>query len=132
MHLLKLIKGLSYAGSVYATKDQPLVAVEDDAAAAAAIASGYFEAVDEAAPAPADPILDDGDKGQEDKKPDDESGKEEQPKDIHKMTEKELRAYAEERQIDLEGCTTKKEVLKKVEEYEAGMEAAAALLGQDN
>lgn len=46
MRHLRLIKGLSYTGpGVQATKAKPDVFLEDDAAADAAIATGYFEEV---------------------------------------------------------------------------------------
>ena len=45
MYRVKLIKGLSYAGAVSATKEQPFVDIKDKATADAVVASGYFELV---------------------------------------------------------------------------------------
>lgn len=47
MFHLKLIKSLSYAGIVTATKKKPDVYVEDEATAKAAVASGYFAIVED-------------------------------------------------------------------------------------
>lgn len=47
MHTLKLIKSLSYTGVVSATKEHPIVCVEDEATAQKAVASGYFELISE-------------------------------------------------------------------------------------
>lgn len=44
---LKLIKSLSYSGIVNATKKNPDVYVDDKATADAAVATGYFELVEE-------------------------------------------------------------------------------------
>lgn len=47
MYRLKLIKSLSYTGIVSATKERPIVCVEDEATARIAVASGYFELITE-------------------------------------------------------------------------------------
>ena len=44
-HRLRLVKGLSYSGAVYATRKDPYVAVWDGERYRAAMASGYFEEV---------------------------------------------------------------------------------------
>lgn len=47
MYHIKLIKARSYTGVVFATQKNPDVFVEDKATAAAAVATGYFELVEE-------------------------------------------------------------------------------------
>lgn len=47
MYKIKLIKSLSYTGIVSATKQNPIVCVEDEATAQKAVASGYFELISE-------------------------------------------------------------------------------------
>ena len=44
-HRLRLVKGLSYSGAVYATRKEPYVVVGDVEKYHAAMASGYFEEV---------------------------------------------------------------------------------------
>jgi len=48
MKHLKLIKGRSYSGpGVHATNAQPYISIEDDTAAEEALASGYFEEIEQ-------------------------------------------------------------------------------------
>ena len=49
-HRLRLVKGLSYSGAVYATKENPYVSVGDGERYRAAMASGYFEEAPAEAP----------------------------------------------------------------------------------
>ncbi|MCX4265954.1 MAG: hypothetical protein OSJ64_03955 [Firmicutes bacterium] len=72
MYHLRLIKGLSYAGVVKATRKSPDVFMEDKATADKAVASGYFELleIDEpsAVPKPLDTASLEAMKGEELKK----------------------------------------------------------------
>ena len=52
---LRLVKGLSYCGTIKATKQFPDVYVEDKATADAAIAHGYFKLVKGGKPAAQQP-----------------------------------------------------------------------------
>lgn len=133
MYTLRLVKGLSYAGVVYATKDNPVVFVEDEEVAAKALATGYFAAVGAVPPAGLGEAMSDlnSDPPDRDDEDEDEDGDEDQTDDIHKMTKEQLILYAEQHDVDLTGCTSKKAILAQVEEYEAGMAAKAALLAQD-
>lgn len=100
---LKLIKGLSYRGgkdgTLKATKDKPFCFVETMEEAQAAIASGYFQLVNEP-------------KVNESEKPSDPDN----IKSISKMSKDELEAYAAEKGIDISGCKNndeRKEAIKK-------------------
>jgi len=129
MYHLKLIKGRSYTGAVKATKAAPDVFTEDEGKYRAALESGFFVEIKDApaappAGAPASPE----EPGQQDP-PNPEPPAPEEP-GIDKMTEKQLRQYAEENGISLTGCSTKGEVLQKIKEHEADVAAAAAITGQ--
>jgi len=50
MYHLRLLKGLSYAGAVAATRENPDVFTEDKAVVDAALASGYFALLAETEP----------------------------------------------------------------------------------
>lgn len=97
MYKVKLIKGLSYTGAVHATKENPYVDVESKEAADAAVATGYFELVEETAD-------DKTDGGNE------QSG----ATDYSKMTVPQLEAYAAEKGIDLEGASRKADIIAKI------------------
>lgn len=107
MYKVKLIKGLSYTGAVHATKDNPYVDVESKEAADAAVATGYFELVEATA--------DDNNDGEKN----DNSG----ATDLDKMTVPQLKAYAAEKGIDLEGASRKDDIIAKI---------AAAATADDN
>ena len=139
MYHLRLIKGLSYTGAVRATKKEPDVYTDDEAIAQGAVASGYFELLqdpesaqtvnDEALPPDLVPEGD-GESG-EDEEDGEDGDDEDQPLDftpgdeedeiprkvtpdfetLSAMTKAELIAYANERGIDLAGCRTKEDIL---------------------
>lgn len=93
MYELKLIKGKSYTGiggataGLHATAARPVIAVEDEATANAAVASGFFSIVSSPAPA-------------KDEAPD-------SPKDYSRLTLTELKAIASARGISTADLRTK-------------------------
>ena len=122
MYKVKLIKGLSYTGAVHATKDNPYVDVESKEAADAAVATGYFELVEATA--------DDNTDGEKN----DNSG----ATDLDKMTVPQLKAYAAEKGIDLEGASRKDDIVAKIvaaataDDNTDGEDDGAADYGEDN
>ena len=122
MYKVKLIKGLSYTGAVHATKDNPYVDVESKEAADAAVATGYFELVEATA--------DDNTDGEKN----DNSG----ATDLDKMTVPQLKAYATEKGIDLEGASRKDDIIAKIaaaataDDNTDGEDDGAADYGEDN
>ena len=111
MFTLKLIKGLSYAGAVYATKESPEVSVEDKATAEALIASGYFKLVDSA---------------------ENDGAGSNTAADIDKMTVAQLEAYAADKGIDLAGCNKKAAILAKIKEANDAENDGEADYGEDD
>lgn len=89
MITLKLKKGLSYSGSVKATRDKPFVVVETAEEAEVLVASGYFEQLEAEAEAPEVP-----------------KAEPEPPNlaELEKMDKKQLEAEAERRGIDISGA----------------------------
>ena len=122
MYKVKLIKSLSYTGAVHATKDNPYVDVESKEAADAAVATGYFELVEATA--------DDNTDGEKN----DNSG----ATDLDKMTVPQLKAYAAEKGIDLEGASRKDDIIAKIaaaataDDNTDGEDDGAADYGEDN
>ena len=122
MYKVKLIKGLSYTGAVHATKDNPYVDVESKEAADAAVATGYFELVEATA--------DDNTDGEKN----DNSG----ATGLDKMTVPQLKAYAAEKGIDLEGASRKDDIIAKIaaaataDDNTGGEDDGAADYGEDN
>ena len=122
MYKVKLIRGLSYTGAVHATKDNPYVDVESKEAADAAVATGYFELVEATA--------DDNTDGEKN----DNSG----ATDLDKMTVPQLKAYAAEKGIDLEGASRKDDIIAKIaaaataDDNTDGEDDGAADYGEDN
>lgn len=100
MYHLRLCKALSYTGIVSATKKEPDVYTEDKAVAEKAVASGYFELV--------------GDSGEPEAAGGQEEENEVDYEGLSGMTKAELTAYAAERGISLEGCTTKADMLEAI------------------
>ena len=127
MYKVKLIKGLSYTGAVHATKDNPYVDVESKEAADAAVATGYFELVEATAD---DNTADDNTDGENN----DNSG----ATDLDKMTVPQLKAYAAEKGIDLEGASRKDDIIAKIaaaataDDNTDGEDDGAADYGEDN
>lgn len=89
---LKLVKGMSYNGIVSATKKNPCVTTEDKKVADKAVATGYF-------------VL------------------EETIKDVtspfDKMSVPELKKFAEENNINIDGLSGKHEIIKAIESAQA-------------
>lgn len=106
-HRLRLVKGLSYSGAVYATKENPYVSVGDGERYRAAMASGYFE--EAPAEAPMQQGAGPGDNGQEGA----EAGT-----PIDRMTLDELKAYALVGGIDISGLRRKDDILSAVKAAE--------------
>jgi hypothetical protein len=111
MFKIRLIKGRSYNGVVTATNKNPIIEVADEAKAKKALASGYFELIEQ--PAPQTPPKTSGEQGGEA----DEAA-------LGKMTEKELDAYAKANGISLSGINKKADKLAKILEAVAQADGA--------
>lgn len=127
MYHLRLNKALSYTGAVSATRENPDVFTDDEATAVAAVASGYFDLIEvptepEAAPAPAEEPTEEPVAEAEDPDgyvdvsvssiPDFET--------LSAMTKAELIAFAKERDIDLDKCKTKEDILGAISVHYGG------------
>lgn len=110
MYHLKLIKGRSYTGVVSATSSRPDAYTEDEAAALAAVASGYFRLVEE----PTKGESGKGETGDENNGQDETGDKVPDFEALAAMSKAELAAYAEEHEIDLKGCRTKDDMLEAI------------------
>jgi hypothetical protein len=103
---LRLIKALSYAGAVSATREHPDTYTDDEAIAQAAVASGYFELVDDGA-APAEPEA-----------PEESGEAVTEPaysgKTLDEMTVPEIETFATYRGVSLKGCKTRAAKVKKL------------------
>lgn len=107
MYRIKLTKGLSYTGIVSATKEHPIVCVEDEAVAEQAIASGYFEPIGEAeAPEPAPAT------------PSDDSAFNKALEALNKAQLETLAAYHD---ISLAGCKSKGDYIDAIKAATEGM-----------
>lgn len=113
MYHLRLIKALSYTGTISATKKHPDVYTEDKAIADEAVASGYFAIVAEVdvphaeavePPTVKEPTADQN--GMAGETPDYEA--------LSKQTKAELTAYAQAHGISLDGCKTKADILEAI------------------
>lgn len=101
MAKIKLIKAHSYNGIVKATREKPIVEVEDKEAQAL-VETGYFEYCVSSAP-----VLDaDNDADGDDGVPDYAA--------LSEMTKAELTAYAAENDIDIADCKTKADILEAI------------------
>lgn len=107
---LKLCKALSYSGIVSATKSAPDVFVEDEKTALAAVSTGYFKIVE-------------GDTSTPPKVPTGTITK------LDTMSVAQLKEYAKENGIDLNGATRKEDILTAIEEAEAGENFADSFIG---
>lgn len=101
MYHLRLVKGLSYTGVVAATRKQPDVFVEDKAIADKAVASGYFEVVEDAG------------KSKDTKAP---KATDEPEKTLEEMTVPELESYAAYHDVSLKGISKKAGIIAKLKE----------------
>lgn len=106
MAKLKLIKARSYSGLVRATAKQPFVDVDTDEEAQALVATGYFEFCASTSPDTSDKEEAEG------SSPDYDA--------LSAMTKAELLKYAEENDIDVEGCKTKADILEVISAANGG------------
>lgn len=113
MYHLKLIKGRSYTGAVSATSSHPDAYTEDEAAALAAVASGYFRLVEE-------PVSDGAETNGQDDGQNETGGNAPDFEALAAMSKAELAAYAEEHEIDLKGCHTKDDMLEAISVFYGG------------
>jgi len=105
MYHLRLTKGLSYCGVVEATQKKPDVFVEDKATADAAVATGYFMLIEEAAEPP---------EGGEEKEPGEGGGNKQPGKKLEEMTVPELETFATYKGISLKGISKKADIIAKL------------------
>jgi len=145
MYHLKLIKALSYHGAVTATREKPDVFTEDVTAAMSAIESGYFELVEATEADTVTPDEEDTEAAEQDAQdeqnevtPDEEQDAEvtdtfsETSEDdsepaaapdfetLAAMTKQELIDYAKEREIDVDKCKTKTDLLGAISVFYGG------------
>lgn len=91
MYKLRLIKGLSYSGAVFATRSSPFVSVENKDIAEKLIADGYFELVEA----------------------------EKKPAEYKELSLDELKSIATERGIDITSLKKKADIVKAITDLEA-------------
>ena len=108
MFKLRLIKALSYSGIVKASVDNPIVFTDDQATAEEAVATGYFELVNDNAAGNTAEVA--------------EQEPEEEGKALEDMTVSELETYATYNNISLKSARTKALKITKLRE-ELGIEA---------
>lgn len=118
---LRLTHGLSHSnGFVSATSRNPIVTVEDEAAARFCVDSGFFEIVGDEIPKqpagdgtdkPIDPHADTGDNGGDDAGTDED--------ELNGMTVSQLKVYAETVGIDLGKLTKKADIIEAIRKAEA-------------
>lgn len=137
MYHLRLIKALSYKGAVSATREHPDTYTDDEAIAQAAVASGYFELVDDGA-APEEPAetpeepaegaygtdvgTDTGSTPEEPESTEEPAEGASEPaytpaysgKTLDEMTVAEIETFATYRGVSLKGCKTRAEKVKKL------------------
>lgn len=106
MYHLKLIKGRSYNGNLSATRQRPDVYTDDEAAALAAVASGFFRLVEEGASSI------NSENVTVEEAPDFDA--------FAAMSKAELIAYAENHEIELKGCRTKDDILGAISVFYGG------------
>ena len=107
--IVKLIKGYSYGDDIiFVKKDNPIIEVSDDEGQKL-LASGYFEEVEVEPDDPVDPEEGEDDEEEDEVEPDDKEYIV-KPVDFDKMTVNELKAYAEENEIDISGLTKKADI----------------------
>lgn len=110
MFHLRLVKALSYNGTISATRENPDVYTEDMAIADAAVASGYFILVEQPGePQETPPAA-----------PDEPAGEIPDYEALSKQTKAELTAYAQAHGISLEGCRTKPDILEAISAANGG------------
>lgn len=102
---LKLVKGRSYYGAVFATAEKPIVVVDDEDKAQALIATGYFK------------VADDIEDGSAILPPDETGGKpaEERVSAIlEEMSKPELETAATYHNVDIKGLTKKTDIIAAI------------------
>lgn len=109
---LRLIKGRSYYGAVFATAEKPIVDVDDEAKAQALIGTGYFKAVTDEEESgilmpPFDDADDAGDTG-------DDTGDESHV--LEEMSKSELETAAAYHNVDIKGLTKKADIIAAIKE----------------
>lgn len=112
---LRLSKGLSYNGIVSATKKNPDVFTDDEAVLTAALATGYFDVVDDSNPV----IAEDATEAKAGEAAETEKTEGNAPgvaTELSKMTVAELKQYASIKGIPLEDGIKKEAILKAIEE----------------
>lgn len=110
MYHLKLVKALSYtyAGVVEATKQHPDVFVKDKATADAAVATGYFQLVEQVQ------NPDDGGMQTDDGQNPDDGEEQEHRKKLEDMTVTELESFAAYKGVSLKGVNKKADIIAKL------------------
>lgn len=130
MYNLRLIKGKSYFGIVYATEKSPLVNVAEKEKADYLVESGYFELIGnsenlepETVPNNVDTPEDSGELFSEDVDETEENSVSE-VMELQRKTKAELIDYAAKKGIDVVGCKTKDEIFSKIVEAMANADEA--------
>lgn len=127
---LRLCKSLSYKGVVSATKKQPDVFVEDKATAEAAVATGYFNLVEDDPEQTAQPAAAQTGTEKIGYCPEAIEEKSEPAVDLEalsKKTKADLTAYADANGIDVSKCNTKAEILEEISVAHGGSRAMIGL-----
>ncbi|MCJ7861246.1 hypothetical protein MUB48_07450 [Blautia sp. NSJ-157] len=129
---LRLCKGLSYLGTVRATKAEPDVYVSEEKVKDL-VDSGYFEMV--SSEADKEQTLTDNDEKSEsvedifgEEPEEDENKGNPELMELQKKNKSELIEYADKKGIDITGCKTKDDIYQKIVEAIARAEAARAAL----
>ena len=137
MYNLRLIKGKSYLGIVYATEKNPLVNVAEKAKADYLVESGYFELIGnsegcepETVPNNVDAPEDSGELFEEDVDETEENSISE-VMELQQKTKAELIDYATEKRIDIVGCKTKDDIFSKIVEAMANADEARKAIREE-
>ncbi len=137
MYNLRLIKGKSYLGIVYATEKNPLVNVAEKAKADYLVESGYFELIGnsegcepETVPNNVDTPEDSGELFEEDVDETEENSISE-VMELQQKTKAELIDYATEKGIDIVGCKTKDDIFSKIVEAMANADEARKAIREE-
>ena len=101
MYHLKLMKGMSFTGIVEATTDKPDVFTEDKATAESAVATGYFELVEQE---------------EHEEQEDDSAITQKEGKTLDEMTVSELETFAGYHDVSLKGLSKKADMISKLKE----------------
>lgn len=129
MHILRLIKGMSYSGAVQADREHPEVAVYDEEAYQSAMASGYFQDCtppsaqcvaqqDGTGGIPVPDGTEEGLKAQEVPRQEHSGTAEDKEISIEHMKMEEIKAYAVLNGIDISGMKKKEDMVNAVRDAE--------------